>query len=415
MQLILTILMWALAAGPTSSPKTDDLLGDIVVEATDPGQGGPRLMRIVVPAVDGPPANATRIDEILRRDLDLSGQFALLDVDKPASLRSAEAMVRVSVQSAGAGTIELKAAVFFDLDADVPAYEKSVTGRITETRRLTHTLVDDVIGALTGYRGPFVSRLTFVVTRGETRSVHVIDPDGFGLRRLSDESRLVSAAALGPDDVIHYAASVRNGRYRLYREDQADPLTLRPPGSIYGIAFSPDRTQVALTIAMGRDIRLYAGASDFSSLRPVGRLPLALSPTISARGTIAVSGAAASRPRIWIDGRAASPASASASSPDFCEHPDGTRLVYALGTRQRSHIVVADARGRNARQVTRDRARHSHPACSPDGRLIAFFSDRRTLEGPGLYVMRVDGHRPRKIANVRGDALQWARIEASEP
>jgi TolB protein len=92
----------------------------------------------------------------------------------------------------------------------------------------------------------------------------------------------------------------------------------------------------------------------------------------------------------------------------------GTRLVYALGTRQQSHIVVADRLGRKPQQVTRDRGRHSHPACSPDGRLIAFFSDRRSMEGPGLYVMRIDGHRPRKIANVRGDSLQWTRTSSPD-
>jgi TolB protein len=411
MQLILTLLMWLIAHGSEPVPPGDDVLGDVVVEATDPGREGPRLIRMVMQPVDGSAPHVTRIDEIVRRDLDLSGQFSLLDPTRPEGLRTAEAMVRISAEGIGGSLFELRAEVFFDLDADVPAYEKTVTGPITQTRALCHALVDDVIGALTGFRGPFVSRLSFVVTRGDTRTVHVIDPDGHGLRRISEDTRLAGATAIGPDDVVYYSASVRNGRYRLYRADQDQPLPIRPPGSIYGIAYSPDRSRVALTIAMGRDIRLYAGASDLTDLRPVGNLPLALSPAISARGAIAVSGAAASRPRVWVDGRAASPAHASASAPDFCEHPDGTRLVYALGTRERSHIVVADPRGRNPRQVTRDRARHSHPACSPDGRLIAFFSDRRTLEGPGLYVMRIDGYRPRKIANVRGDSLQWARIE----
>jgi TolB protein len=189
---------------------------------------------------------------------------------------------------------------------------------------------------------------------------------------------------------------------------------VEPPGSIYGIAFSPDRARVALTIAMGRDIRLYVGTSDLRELRPMSDVTLALTPTISARGAVAVSGAKGVRPRIWLEGRAVSPGDGAASSPSFCEHPDGTRLVYAIGTRQRSRVVVADARGRNPQSVTRRGGRHSHPACSPDGRLIAFFWDGRGLEGPGLYVMRIDGHRPRKIANVRGDSLQWSRLEPVE-
>ena len=47
--------------------------------------------------------------------------------------------------------------------------------------------------------------------------------------------------------------------------------------------------------------------------------------------------------------------------------------------------------------------------CSPDGRLVAFFSRRTSGDGPGLYVMRTDGWRAQKIADVVGDSLQWSR------
>ncbi|MCA9638560.1 MAG: PD40 domain-containing protein, partial [Myxococcales bacterium] len=68
-------------------------------------------------------------------------------------------------------------------------------------------------------------------------------------------------------------------------------------------------------------------------------------------------------------------------------------------------------RGRDPVRLTRGRGRNSAPACSPDGRLIAFFSTRKRGDGPGLYLMRVDGRRPaKKIANVVGDSLRWARV-----
>lgn len=399
-------LISALAVAMTmgaGEPPADDVLGDIVVEATQSGRAGPRLMKIAVPMVSGSGPSAELADDVLHRDLELSGQFSLVDPDR-AGL---EAIVRTSATSTGAD-VRLTAAVFFDPTAEAPAYETSVTGPRSDTRLLTHRLVDAVIGILTGYRGPFVSELTFVVRRRDTRSVYTVDADGHGLRRVTGPSLLASAAAFGPDDALYYAVSVDHGRYRLYREGTAEPFTLEPPGSIYGIAFSADRTEVALTIAVGPDVLLYRGGSDLSALRRVGKQSLVLQPAFAPDDKLAAAGTNGQRLRIRVDGRAVSPRGASAASPTFCDHPDGVKLLYSLGGRH-SYIVATDPRGTISRRVSHSSGRDSHPACSPDGRLVAFFSTRKSGDGPGLYVMRTDGLRARKIADVVGDSLQWSR------
>ena len=168
-----------------------------LVEATEDGRAGPRLMKISVPEVSGEGPSAALADEVLHRDLELSGQFALVGPER-AGL---EAIVRTSVTTDGAD-VRIAAAVYFDATAEAPAYETSVIGGRYETRVLTHRLVDAVIGILTGYRGPFVSALTFVARRGDTRVVYRIDPDGHGLRRVTAPRQLASAAAFGPDDAL---------------------------------------------------------------------------------------------------------------------------------------------------------------------------------------------------------------------
>ena len=401
---------WPTAAR-ASEPPDEDVLGDIVVEASDAGQAGPRLMKIAVPTVAGTGPSAELADEVLHRDLELSGQFKLVEPDRGGL----EALVRISATTSGPD-VQLRAEVFFDATAEVAAYETSATGDRMQTRLVTHRLVDAVIAILTGYRGPFVSELTFVARRGETRSVYRIDADGHGLRRVTGPSELASASAFGPDDALYYAASVDHGRYRLYREGRAEPFDLDPSGSIYGIAFSPDRREVALTIAVGRDVLLYRGSSDLSGLRRVGKPSLMLQPAFAPNGQLAAAATNEDeRLRIRVDGRAVSPRGASAASPTFCDHPDGVTLVYSVGTRRREYIVATDPRGRVSRRISHGNGRDSHPACSPDGRLVAFFSTRTTGEGPGLYVMRTDGYRARKIADVVGDSLQWARRQTVEP
>jgi Tol biopolymer transport system component len=97
--------------------------------------------------------------------------------------------------------------------------------------------------------------------------------------------------------------------------------------------------------------------------------------------------------------------------------PDGRRLVFEIlpsrpsgrdGGRQ-SDIGVIDGDGTGLRRLTRTAAFETHPVWSPDGRRIAFTSDRhargRNLEplGPAfeIYTMRADGRDVRRITRNR--------------
>jgi len=420
--ILLAALAWSFVPSPMPVPEANpedvsdaDVLGELMVQGSR--RNAPRLMKLMVPQVVGTGGPSALVDEIVRRDLDLSGQFELLESAPPEALEDIEAIVQVSIAYPGEMRVELRAKTFFDVfdvQAEAPAYESTIVGSIGELRALTHQLVDATIGTLTGSPGPFASRLTFVANRGDTRTVYVIDPDGHGLEPITRAEEFASSSAFGPEDELYYSASVDHGRFQIYRAGQNEPVAIEPEGSVYGIAFSPDRQRVALTIAVRGNIQLYAGASTFADLEPVGALPLTMSPTVANTGAIAVAGTTELGSRIWVDGDPVSPAGIEASAPDICERPGDTRLVYALGGRDRSSIVVSDVHGRDRQRITREGGRDSHPACSPDGRLVAFFSTRVSGDGPGLYIMRTDGAHARKIANVRGDSLNWSRVGSSE-
>ncbi len=38
---------------------------------------------------------------------------------------------------------------------------------------------------------------------------------------------------------------------------------------------------------------------------------------------------------------------------------------------------------------------------------MAFFSTRTSGEGPGLYIMRLDGGHPKRVSTLLGDTLRW--------
>ncbi|RIK45069.1 MAG: hypothetical protein DCC58_07420, partial [Chloroflexi bacterium] len=86
---------------------------------------------------------------------------------------------------------------------------------------------------------------------------------------------------------------------------------------------------------------------------------------------------------------------------DFCGagdprvSPDGTTILYALGTvdketkKPSAHLWLCDIDGSNRRQITQSGTANGGGRWSPDGRSIAFVSDR--VKAAGIFVLPADG------------------------
>ena len=98
-----------------------------------------------------------------------------------------------------------------------------------------------------------------------------------------------------------------------------------------------------------------------------------------------------------------------ASSPTFCDTPQGPLVFYTVRTKGGSDIVSSYLNGNGVHRLTARQGENWDPACSPDGRLLAFFSTRG--HAPGLYVMPLA--RPwlaKKILGHVGTSLRWSTI-----
>jgi TolB protein len=414
---------------PASQPETpvdvepaaevdpeQDLLGELVVEAK-------RRAKLVLPkiAVLSPPDGQTAfLHDLVERDLELSGEFDVIQLDQPMGFEDPfdaspfkklglEAVITAETREQGDGKVELAVRLFLPQVGDLTAWSSTDTAEQAQRRLAGHRLSDGIIGALTGTDGPFASRLVLVRTEGTTRRAYLVDADGEGLTLLSPDEHLVVTATLDREARPYWAASQRNGRYRLYREGQLEPIPMEPSGSIYGIAFAPNGTDVAMAIASNEDIQVFAGPLG-GALTAHSNVDFALTPTFTPDGRVVYAGTRGKRHRIYIEAKSVSPKEVSASTPTVCNHPDGRVLVYAVGLGKNTDIVSSRLDGSDMTRLTWGSARNFSPSCSPDGRLVAFFSTRTKDDGPGLYLMRVDGRRPKRINTAVGDVLAWARI-----
>jgi TolB protein len=414
----------ASAAATAGAPKSpEDILGTMVVVA-GAGRSLPKIA--VAPSLASDLEDVT-IRSVVRRDLDLSGEFEVLDDgEAPASAWDAatpdslldlkeikawsakrvEAVIKVSGRPAGPGKSELRGRAYLVAQGARPVFDKRFIVASSDVRVESHRVADLLIGALTGQDGGFASHMTFASGGGRLRRVFTMDADGNNPEAASPVGGTGISPAFGKGEELHFAASFNNDEYRVFTA-RGGPLQIPVKGSVYGIAFSKDRSQVAVSVAVGSTIRVFAGP-DLASVAPASDIPMALHPVFTPSGKLAFAGDGQSGRRIYVDGKPISPDGLFASAPTFCNHPDGVRAVFAVGVGKDTDLVSSSERGGQLVRLTQGQGRNSYPACSPDGRLVAFFSTRTSGEGPGLYVMRLDGGgRAKRVSSLLGDSLRW--------
>jgi dipeptidyl aminopeptidase/acylaminoacyl peptidase len=94
-------------------------------------------------------------------------------------------------------------------------------------------------------------------------------------------------------------------------------------------------------------------------------------------------------------------------------HPDGDRLAYVVtetdpeANEYRSAVWVMSLRTGEARRFTQGTKRDTFPRWSPDGRWLAFLSDRGG-ERPQVWVMPADGGEARQLTRLRRGVLEFA-------
>jgi TolB protein len=397
-------------------PNPGDLLGNIVVVA---GAGRPLPKIAVLPSLVSDMEDVT-VHSVVRRDLDLSGEFEVLPdsaapeglylADSPVDIKAwsgkgVESLIKVTGKKLDKDHAEIRGQAYFVSKGAAPVFDRRFSVPAAALRDESHRLADLLIGALTGQNGGFASHMTFASGTAGTRRVFTMDADGHDARAVSPADKSAIAPAFGKGGALFYAAAPPNDGYQVYNAAGA-PVAIPYKGSVYGIAFSRDHSQVAVSLGVGDGVKVFSGP-DFSSLKPASEVAMALHPAFTPSGKLAFSGEGKWGQRIFVDGKPISPDGLFASSPVFCNHPDGVRAVFSVGVGKDTDLVSTGEKGGGLSRLTQNQGRNGYPACSPDGRLVAFFSTRKTGEGPGLYMMRADGGRPKRVSPLLGDSLRW--------
>jgi TolB protein len=239
--------------------------------------------------------------------------------------------------------------------------------------------------------------------------------DGRVLRRLTENEGLNTSPTWSPSGKRIAFASDRNTRendvyvMKANGSGQTDIASLDGADS-HSPSWSPAGTRIVfvrdLNDAAGED--LYVMNADGSDVHRIVTAPgFDNSPAWSPDGKLIAYVHGTLLRTVRPDGSEMRTLVKNAGQPSWSAN--GRRIVYACG----SHICSIGRAGAKRRQLTHGAAQDSAPACSPDGRLIVFLSDRaflaRSTRPADVYVMHSDGTHLRRLTRDRVDdfAPDW--------
>jgi TolB protein len=429
---LLLLAVPAAADAPAASvgtPTPDDgVLGAFVITGVNTAE---RLPKIAVLPSLSPDYEDVIVRGVVRRDFELTGLYDVIpDSKAPAGLYGfedpidveawqkvgAEAIVKVSAQKKGTDLIQVLGIAYFLNVGKEPVYQKTIVVPKGDARITAHRITDALLGALTGRPGSFASELIFSGKWAQNRRIFRMDADGNSLLALTDPMDTAIAPSFGASGHILYSVSHQYAPFTVmdHFQNANKPFSLPFSTSIYGLAFNKDRSKLAVAVSGDSKSAIYVGNPDGSGMKKVSTSELATRPVWSPSGKLAWVGGDPSQgsQRIWVDGKPVSPAGFTAASPTFCDTEDGIKLVYSVATgNNHQDLIIAAEKGQNMARLTQNQGSNSYPACSPDGRLVAFFSTRD--KSPGIWLMSLKSWKAQQVSTQEGESLNWAALPSS--
>lgn len=393
---------------------------------------------------------ANEIYETCKRDLELSSYFTLIKNSalledpaktavKPAPIENgftyeplktigAEFLIRTAYSSSGDDII---AEMFL---YHVPE-QKLIVGKryktsASQSKKIGHTMANDILEALTGVRGPFMSKIVATSNRAHgpnspIKEVVTMNWDGTDVTTISNHrSNAVSPSWSSDGKKIAYSVFTTFIRkvggplsnISLYVQDVATgkrTLVSYRPGVNSGGIFSKDGKYIYLSMSMGSgSTDLYKIDADSGEIvkrltkGPAGAINV--EPSLSPDGKkIAFSSDRGGRPMIYTmdeDGSNIKRLTFDGvynASPSWS--PDGKKIAFAGQSNNNFDVFVMNADGSNIIRVTSAKkangqlAHNEDPSFSPDSRFLIYTSNRTGKNQ--LYISTADGSEERRVTN----------------
>jgi TolB protein len=368
---------------------------------------------------------------IVRRDLEFSDRFEMKDppggtpADRPDIPGWRERGADWVLQGAVEGStlrLTLHDAVYGQVKGSGTF---TLPGRGERAFRMAvHAASDAVVRWATGQPGFAASRIAFVTQGRGSKEIYLIDSDGEGTTRVTQDGSIALSPAWAPDGRRLAYSSFKGAGLHLFERDLStgsDRTLSARDGINITPAYAPDGRTVSFgaTVGGNTEIALTAAGGGMRTLTESRRYEN-LSPSFSPDGSrIAFVSDRLGEPAVYVMGiDGGEPRVVSgyqygrrgySTSPDWS--PTGPWIAYSTRVNGTAQIALVGADGRGARLLT-DRGRNEDPSWAPDGRHLVFASPDRDGHG-GLFVLDTVTGKVRTLVAGRGFGLPaWSPLLA---
>jgi TolB protein len=420
---------WASGAGPQQ--------GEIYLELRDRIR---KPITVAVPPlslVPGAEGEATILLEVLRNDLHHSMVFEVVDPelypplppgdqapDFPAWRRTgAEALVRGFVRREGdAVLVDFR---IYDVQSGQQVIGERVTGEVppaqaivsnSALRGIAHAFSDVAVLYYTGIPGVASTRIAYVSNRRGPKEIYLMDYDGYGDTRITNDGGLALSPALSPggEQIAYVTYRFHEGVPNvdiamLNKLGGVPPVIARSAGQDTSPEWSRDGSRIVFSSTMDG---LRDGNAEIYTMRPDGSdvqritnsSAVDTSPTFSPNGReIAFISDRAGGQHLYkmaIDGTNLERHRVEGSqvdSPAWNPNPQISDLIaYTASEGGNSfQIFVYSLTTRQSVKLTQGYGRADSPSWSPDGRQIVFEASQGDQNH--IYAIGFDGSRLRRL------------------
>jgi len=393
------------------------------------GAPGRNKVPIAIPIPIGDHPKASDFYGVVKRDLELSGWFDVIDPDAhiepggtgimPGQFRfedwevpGAVALAKMGVSPRPNGQMRAEVWVY-----DVPGRRRLGATALTvhegSWRSLAHRMANEIIFQVTGQQGPFNTRFTYTRKSSTGKEIGIVDFDGHGSRAITRNGSINLKPIWNPNGTELSFTSYREGNPDLYVARLAAGKIKRVSsrmGINIGGVWDPKGTNMALTLAPDGNPDVYL--IDPLSGRQVKRLTksagIDVSPSWSPDGSrIAFVSERSGGAQVYTmnaDGSDVRRVTFQGNfNTDPVWSPDGSQIAFVGRNGGRFDVFVVNTDGTGMRRITQDMGDNEDPSWSPDGNFIAFSSTRSG--STHIWIATVDGHHQAQVTKGAGGYL----------
>ena len=424
------ISIWIVALFVGIALQTKDSEARLYIDITSPSM---RKIAIAIPDFkyigekNGHSDLKSKLPGIISNDFELSGYFRSLDKTsfiedqkdgitgdsihfKNWSLIGATLLLKGGYSCIGT-RLKVEARLF-DVFSGRQLYGKRILGLVEQSRYLMHRLGNDIILALTGHSGPFLTKLAFVGNSSGHKEIYMSDYDGHNLEQITQHKTITISPRCSPSGEKMIYTSFHNSRTMLFIRDMIKKSVKKisdRKGLNIAAAWRPNGRELALTLTISGNPDIYLIDLKGKILkRLTSNWGIDVSPTFSPDGNkMAFVSNRSGSPQVYIldlitrqierltfEGKYnTSPAWSKLDRIAFTGSVDGHFDIYA---------VSPDGSG--LYRITRDQGNNEDPCWSPDGRYIAF-SSKRTSDNHHIFIANANGENQRQVTFLKGDQL----------